>query len=59
VPDEPALKRAAEKLAKRGIDHVLIDEPDSPWDGQATAIGVTPTSDRRKVRRVLADLKKL
>lgn len=56
VPDEAALLAVAEKLTYYDIDHTLIREPDPPWHGSAMAIGLAPVSDRRTVRRALANL---
>ena len=56
VPTEADLLAVAEQLAHFGIDHVLILEPDAPWNNQAMAIGLAPVSDCRMVRRVLGRL---
>ncbi|MCC6752082.1 MAG: hypothetical protein IT371_30805 [Deltaproteobacteria bacterium] len=56
VPDEPALAVVERALAKAGVPHVAVREPDPPWDGALTAIGVRPVEDRRPVRRVLGRL---
>lgn len=44
------------QLSKEGIAHVAIREPDPPWDGALTAIGVAPVTDRRPVRRLTSSL---
>jgi peptidyl-tRNA hydrolase len=55
--DEDQLLEVHEDLkAAGGIPHVLIQEPDPPWLGQATAIGVRPTRNRRRVASVLGRL---
>jgi len=54
--NEDQLLQIAEKLHQRRIPHVLIEEPDPPFCGQATAIGLYPTQDRKQVRRVLSRL---
>ena len=59
VPDECTLLKVAAKLDFADIAHVLIREPDSPYGGAATAIGLLPVDDRREVRRVLGKLKPL
>ncbi len=51
---EAELLRIAGRLEARTVDHVVIREPDLA--GSATAIGVRPVSDRRQVRRALANL---
>lgn len=63
VPNEEWLLAIADRLAKAGIEHKLIIEPDLPTDensplegGQGTAIGVCPTQDRKKVSSVLGRL---
>jgi hypothetical protein len=48
-----ALQRAG------GIPCRLIEEPDPPWNGQATAIGIRPTRNRMRIRRVLGRLRLL
>ena len=54
--DERALLDVAARLTRRGIQHVLIREPEPPWHGAAMAIGLAPVPDRREVRRVLGGL---
>lgn len=54
--DEAALLRVAARLRDRSIRHVLIHEPDAPFLGAATAIGLAPVSERREVRRALSNL---
>lgn len=56
VPDEPTLREYSARLERAGVAHVLIHEPDSPWNGQATAIGLAPVADRRPLRAVLSSL---
>jgi hypothetical protein len=53
VADEPALVRLSEALSLAGLPHVRIHEPDPPWAGALMAIGVRPSSDRPRLRRVL------
>lgn len=52
------LEQLAEKLAEAGIHHVLIREPDPPYNGAATAVGVEP-QDRDAVRPFMAQFKAL
>ena len=59
APNEGKLLRAHRRLSDRDIPHVLIREPDAPFNGEATAIGVYPIKDRRPVRRAFAGLKLL
>ena len=49
APDERALLAIALRLKLAKVAHVMIHEPDAPWDGQLTAIGVRP--ERREVLR--------
>ena len=42
VPNEQSLMRLASVLGDRGVGHLLIREPDAPWNGQAMAIGLPP-----------------
>lgn len=42
-------------LTEAGISSVLVKEPDPPFLGQATAIGIPP-GPRERVRRILRDL---
>jgi hypothetical protein len=56
VPDETELRRRSDRLRSAGVPHVLIEEPDAPYHGQAMAIGCIPTPDRERIRRVTSDL---
>ena len=56
VPDERALLELAARVARAGIPHALIREPDAPWNGQATAIGFEPVVDRDALRPYLRTL---
>jgi len=55
VPDESALVALAERLAKAGIAHVTIREPDSPWNNSLMAIGLVPAR-REELKRHLSSL---
>jgi len=57
--DEARLEWAASQLDRANIPHVVIREPDPPYCGAATAIGVLPVEDRRRVRRALRGLEPL
>lgn len=46
VPDENALLELMPKLDSSGNSYVAFREPDPPYLGQVTAIGVRPTTDR-------------
>lgn len=45
-------------LVEAGIKHVLINEPDEPYNGAATAVGIAP-QDREVVRPFVAQFKVL
>jgi hypothetical protein len=55
VPNEPALVALAERLAKAGIAHVTIREPDSPWNNALMAIGLVP-GRKEVLRRYLSSI---
>lgn len=57
--DEAQLLDTAARLAADAIPHLVIREPDAPFNGAAMAIGVLPTSDRRQLRKVLGRLRLL
>jgi len=52
------LEKLSEVLTMRGIHHVLIREPDPPYNGAATAVGVEP-QDRRAIRHLFEHFKAL
>jgi len=54
--NEAELAALERKLAQAGIPHVAIREPDPPWNGALTAIGLVPTDDRRKLKPLLSSL---
>lgn len=56
VPDIRGLLDVRDALEGSGVPYKLIVEPDAPYNGAPTAIGVVPTQDRRKVRKVLGRL---
>lgn len=47
VPGEPELRHVAALLTAKGILHKLIVEPDAPYLGAATAIGIPPGPRQR------------
>jgi hypothetical protein len=55
VPDEPALAALAERLAKHGVAHVTIREPDAPWNDALMSIGVVPAR-REALKRHFSSL---
>ena len=56
VPDIRGLLDVRDALEAAGIPHKLICEPDAPYNGAPTCIGLAPTTDRRKIRKVLGRL---
>lgn len=56
VDSEDQLRKLSKKLEKQGVNHILIEEVDEPYTGQATAIGLEPTRDRVKIRRLTSSL---
>lgn len=56
VPNEAALRAMAERLAAASVAHVVVHEPDAPWNGQMTAIGLFPVSNRGRLRPILSAL---
>jgi len=56
VPDERSLLDLHERLRYSSIPHVLIREPDAPYLGAATAIGIPP-QPRSGLRKFTKGLK--
>jgi hypothetical protein len=56
VPTEADLLMVAYGLAMARIEHTLILENDPPYNGQAMAIGLAPTTDRARLKSLLKDL---
>lgn len=52
MPDESTLRRVAEALGAASLTHKLVVEDAGPYAGQATAIGVNPSTDRAAIRKV-------
>jgi hypothetical protein len=52
--DELVALSKALHAAEPPIPHVLIVEPDPPYQGAATALGIMPTRDRERVRAFVA-----
>lgn len=53
-PEE--LEALERRLAREGIAHVAIREPDAPWNGMLTAIGIAPVTDRTRIRALTSSL---
>ena len=51
--DEQALLRLDAELTARGIVHVCVREPDEPYCGQMTAIGVKPCLRESTLKRIM------
>lgn len=54
--DEADLLARARRLTARGVPHVVIREPDAPYHGQVTAIGIVPMRDTAAIRSITSDL---
>ena len=54
TPGEEGLLKLEQKLAKHGIEFCTIREPDEPFLGQMTAIGVKPML-RSEIGKLLAN----
>lgn len=48
-------------LAEANVQHCLVIEPDSPWDGAATAVGTEPVplAEKEKIMKFFSHLKLL
>lgn len=46
----------ARKLTELGVAHVTIHEGEGPYEGQAMAIGIEPTVERLRIRKVTSHL---
>lgn len=55
VPDENALLKMERKIQRAKIKYHLITEPDPPFNGEATAIGVEPI-ERNRVAKLFSSL---
>lgn len=51
---EKELAALEEKLIEERIAHVAIREPDEPWRGALTAIGLVPVANRASLRHLLS-----
>lgn len=56
VRDEAHLEQIIARLWDAAIPYTVVCEPDPPYLDAPMAIGIWPTSDREKVRRVTSDL---
>ena len=56
VPSEADLLRVAARLDVCRIAYVLIRENAGTFDGQATAIGIPPVTDRAAIRKATSAL---
>jgi hypothetical protein len=54
--NEDHLMELAGRLWDAEIPHVVVTEPDAPYNDQAMAIGIFPTQDKAKVDRVTSSL---
>lgn len=56
VPTEETLRDIARALGEQSLTYRLVVENEGSFAGQAMAIGVTPTSDRARVRKATSQL---
>jgi peptidyl-tRNA hydrolase len=56
VPDETTLRRIAEALGENSLTHKLITEDAGPFTGQAMALGLSPSTDRKAIGKVTSAL---
>lgn len=56
VDSEAQLIALRARLTLASVEHVIITEPDPPWYGAATAIGIAPVADRATLRAILGGL---
>lgn len=54
--DEEHLLELAGRLWDAEIPHVVVDEPDEPYNGQAMSIGIFLTQDKAKIDKVTSSL---
>lgn len=55
--DEAHLKEIATRLETNKVPHVLIYEPDQPWNNSLMSVGVAPAL-KNDLRRYLSDIPK-
>lgn len=53
---EDHLEDIAMRLWEAEIPHTVIRESDPPYNGQLMAVGIWPTDDRGRIRKVTSDL---
>jgi peptidyl-tRNA hydrolase len=56
VPDETTLRRIATALGENSLTHQLIVEDAGPHAGEAMAIGIAPSTDRKAIGKVVSAL---
>lgn len=54
--NESQLEDIAGRLWEAEIPHTVITEPDAPYNGQAMSIGIWPSHDRDRIRKVTSSL---
>ncbi len=53
---ESHLLKIEKQLKINNIEHISIREPDPPFNGSITAIGLFPINDRKSVRQITKKL---
>jgi hypothetical protein len=56
VPDEASLRRIALALGEQSLTYKLIVEDAGPFAGQAMALGLPPSTDRKAIGKVTSAL---
>jgi len=56
VRSESALMLLERQFRRAGISHVAIREPDPPYNGALTAIGLAPLADRSMIKKIISRL---
>lgn len=56
VDNETQLRSIAAALGEHSLTHKLIEEDAGPFAGQATAVSIAPTHDRKAVGKVVSSL---
>lgn len=56
VPDEQTLRQLAIALGEKSLTARLVIEDAGPYEGQAMALGVEPTTERARVQKVTSHL---
>lgn len=56
VKDEAQLLEYEEEIKRKGLEYVLIREPDEPYNNAAMSLGLRPSDRRNMLRKVFYHL---